>query len=189
MVWYFNGEQPYLECLFSTLFAVAYYGLLRICEVCKVPSSNHVIMGESVHFARNKETFWVMLYTSKTHGTNVEPQKVTIVSNKCKHSGKYVARHFCPFQLISRYIAMMGAIWYPQEAFFIYRDHTLVHGETARSLLRALIKRLGLNDKLYDFHSLRIGRTTDLIKFNYSLEEVKRMGRWKSNIIYKYIRL
>ena len=47
---------------------------------------------------------------------------------------------------------------------------------------------LGLDDKLYGMHSLRIGRTTDLIKFNYSIEEIKIMGHWRSNVVFKYIR-
>ena len=41
---------------------------------------------------------------------------------------------------------------------------------------------------MYGMHSFRVARTTDLIKYHYSLEEVKRMGRWQSNTVYRYIR-
>ena len=60
--------------------------------------------------------------------------------------------------------------------------------DPARSVLKACLAALGLNTTMYGMHSFRVGRTTDLIKYNYSLEEVKRMGRWHSNTEYRYIR-
>ena len=60
--------------------------------------------------------------------------------------------------------------------------------DQTRQLLRKMLSSFGLNAELYDMHSLRIGRASDLIKQNYSIEQVKRMGRWKSNAVYKYIR-
>ena len=60
--------------------------------------------------------------------------------------------------------------------------------DQTRQLLRKMLPSFGLNAELYDMHSLRIGRASDLIKQNYSIEQVKRMGRWKSNAVYKYIR-
>ena len=51
------------------------------------------------------------------------------------------------------------------------------------------LMNLGLGANLYGMHSFRVGRNSDLIKYQYSLEEVKRMGRWCSNTIYKYIKL
>ena len=75
------------------------------------------------------------------------------------------------------------------EQFFIFRDKSPVTARNARELLKLIIANLGLDNKNYGMHSLRIGRASDLIKYNYSLEEVKRMGHWKSNAVYKYIRL
>ena len=60
---------------------------------------------------------------------------------------------------------------------FIFRDGSPVKAEHVRATLRWALTKLGLDPNFYGIHSLRIGRTTDLAKFNYSLEE-----------IYKYIR-
>ena len=60
--------------------------------------------------------------------------------------------------------------------------------EQVHKTLKLLLCNLGLESTLYGMHSFRIGRTTDLIKFGYSVDEVKLLGRWKSNVIYKYIR-
>ena len=57
-----------------------------------------------------------------------------------------------------------------------------------RDMLKLMLGNLGLDSDNYGVHSLRIGRTTDLAKFNYSIEEIHRMGHWWSNVVYKYIK-
>ena len=74
------------------------------------------------------------------------------------------------------------------ESFFVFCDKLPVKPEQARKLLKEIINNLGLNNTLYDMHSLRIGRASDVIKYNYSIDEVRRLGRWRSNVVYKYIR-
>ena len=72
--------------------------------------------------------------------------------------------------------------------FFIFSDGRPVQPSQPRVLLQTLIKQLGLNPALYGMHSFRIGRTTDLVKLNYTIDEIKLMGRWRSNVVFKYIR-
>ena len=74
------------------------------------------------------------------------------------------------------------------EQFFVFSDCNPVRPSHARTILKTLFQRLNLDNRLYGMHSFPIGRTTDLVKFNYSIDEVKLMGRWKSNVICKYIR-
>ena len=75
-----------------------------------------------------------------------------------------------------------------QEQFFVFRDGSPVTPKHARTVLKIIINNLGLESRLYGMHSFRIGRTTDLVKLNYSIDQIKMMGRWKSNVIFKYIR-
>ena len=179
------SQQPYLDILFKTLFVIAYYGLMRPGEVTK---SQHVVKAKDVHVGLNKEKIMLVLYTSKTHDRGNIPQKIRITSNKTEKTGKYAERHFCPFKLITEYLLTRPEYTSDEEQFFVYSDRSPVTAEQARKLLRKILKLLGLNDKLYDLHSARIGRTNDLLKFNYSIEEVCRMGRWRSTCVYKYIR-
>ena len=60
--------------------------------------------------------------------------------------------------------------------------------EQARNVLKQCLTNIGLDPYNYGMHSFRVGHTSDLIKYNYSLEELKKMGRWCSNTVYKYIR-
>ena len=177
------GYQSYLESLYKAMFALGYYGLMRVGELT---FSQHVVKARNVHIADNKDKLLIILYSSKTHGLESRPQKIKITSSN-RDKVNTVHRNFCPFKLIRDYLRIRGGYLTDEEPFFIYRDRTPVKPVAARELLKGIIKTLGLNSNLYDMHSLRIGRTTDLAKF-YSIDEVRRFGRWRSNVVYKYIR-
>ena len=179
------NNQCYLEILYETLFALAYYGLMRVGEVTR---SQHVLKAKDVHIATNKDNMLLVLYSSKTHDKESRPQKIKITANSIEHSGNYTHRYFCPFHLMRQYIDCRGDYSDEKEQFFVFRDMSPVTPMHARNILKLMIQKLGLDHGLYGMHSFRIGRTTDLIKFNYTIEEVKLMGRWKSNVIFKYIR-
>ena len=73
------------------------------------------------------------------------------------------------------------------EPFFVFRDGTPVSPINVRSTLRKVLRMIGLEAELYNTHSFHIGQATDLIKMGFSIEQVKLVGRWKSNAVYKYI--
>ena len=179
-----NG-QSFLNILYQTLFAVTYYGLMRVGEVTQ---SAHVLKAKDVHMAQNKDKILLVLYSSKTHDEGCRPQKIRITSVKNEHDGKYPAWTFCPFKLMRQYIQVRGDYEFDNEQFFVFSDKSPVTPSHARNILKCILNSLNLDHKLYGMHSFRIGRTTDLIKFHYSIDQVKLMGRWKSNVIFKYIR-
>ena len=74
-----NGNQWHLEILYKTVFALSYYGLMRVGEVTKSP---HVLRAQNVHIATNKDKMLLILYSSKTHGKESRPQKIKITSNR-----------------------------------------------------------------------------------------------------------
>ena len=79
--------------------------------------------------------------------------------------------------LIGNYLRIRGPFKDSQEQFFIFRDGNAVLPRHVAQTLRKAISALGLKANFYGTHSLRIGRTTDLVKFGYSIEEVRHMGR------------
>ena len=168
---YDHESQPYLLILFQSLFALGYYGLMRVGELT---ASNHVVRARNVHLARNKDKLLVILYTSKTHGTESYPQKIRIVANQ--HDMFKARRNFCPFKLVSEYIDMRGGFDDADEQFFVYSDGSPVTAYQARSLLKQILVNLGLDARFYDMHSLRIGRASDMVKHGTSIEIVKSAG-------------
>ena len=55
-------------------------------------------------------------------------------------------------------------------------------------VLKRAIKAIGLDPNLYSIHSMRLGRGTDLEKQGISIPLIKKIGRWKSNAVYKYLK-
>ena len=174
-------QQKYLCCMYKALFALSYYGLLRVGELT---TGEHPIKAKDIHVAQNKDKILVVLYSSKTHGKQNIPQKVKITGND-KSKKK---RHFCPFELTKHYFDMRGGYDYDSEPFFIFGDGTPVTPTHVRTTLRNLLSRLTLDAHLYDTHSFRIGRAGDLLKLNYSISQIRKIGRWRSNVVYKYLR-
>ena len=84
---------------------------------------------------------------------------------------------------------MRGLYITDDKEFMVFSDKTPVRDYHLRNLLRELLDRVGLDSSLYDVHSFRGERTCDLAKFGYSIEQIKIMGRWKSNAVYKYLKL
>ena len=55
--------------------------------------------------------------------------------------------------------------------------------------LKNFIKFAGFNEKLYSSHSLRFGRSCDLYKLGLSVETIKKIGSWRSDSVYRYLKL
>ena len=69
------SEQHYLQIMYKALFALAYFGMLRVGELVQ---SDHTVKAKNIHVGKNKNKILIMLYTSKTHGKANTPQEVKI---------------------------------------------------------------------------------------------------------------
>ena len=153
----------------------------------EMTKSPHVILSKNVHIGVNKDKLLLILYSSKTHGKESRSQKVKITSHGSeKHKQKFSC--FCPFKLTRDYIKIRGDYWSENKQFFVFSDHSPVSTCQFRRVLKKSLENLNLDYYLYGTHSLRIGRSTDMAKFGYNIDEISRAGRWKSNTVYKYIK-
>ena len=159
---------------------MAYYGLFRVGEIAQ---GDHVIKAKDVHIGTNKDKILAVLYTSKTHGKESRPQKVSISAN-----GKSSNKFFCPFKILRRYAKMRGEYIDENEQFFVFSDGSPVTPQQIRTVLKTLIQRLNLDPNLYEMHSFRVGMASDMLKRGIKIEKIKLAGRWKSNAVFKYIR-
>ena len=95
----------YLLTMYRALFALSYYGMMRVGEVTL---SDHVVKAKDIHSATNKDKIMLKLYTSTTHSRGMKPQSIKITSNLSERSGYYAKRNFCPFKLINDYMNIRG---------------------------------------------------------------------------------
>ena len=178
-----DQPQPYLGKLYLALLSVSYYGMLWIGEATL---SQHGLKACNVHIGINKDKLLLVLYSSKTHSKANHPQKICITARDSKVS---VPCCFCPFRLVREYLTVRGEYYIETDQFFVFSDGSPMLAAAARKVLRQCITRLGLTAHLYDFHSLRIGRSSDLAKFGFHIDLIKHWGRWKSNSLQIHQRL
>ena len=96
--------------------------------------------------------------------------------------------HFCPFDLTRQNIRVRGGYDSKDEQFFILKGKIPVTADMVRATLKKVLKAINLNEKSFQSHSFRIGRCCDLVKLGFSVTEIQKLGRWRSNAVYKYMR-
>ena len=183
-------NQKYLESLYKTAFVLAYYGLFRVSELCQTPSG-HALKAKDVHEAEGKKKLLMLLHSSKTHGKGQQAQQIKIEGvdkNKQLLNRSRVCHTHCPFETVSEYLQLRGGYYSINDQLLCFRDGTPLKSSHFRNILKKMLSNLSLNPKLYDTHSFRIGRATDLMKLGHSIEQIKMLGRWKSNAVFKYIK-
>ena len=179
-----RANQPYLSLFYCTLFSTAYFGLFRVGELTK---SEHQIKARDVHIATNKNKILFVLHTSKTHHKNSPPQMIKIKSElKIRSTGSNVL--YCPYMLLRNYSQERGGYALELEPYFIFRDKSTVTPYHFRSCLKTILKIAGFNESYYSTHSLRSGCSCDLYDLGVPIDTIKKLGRWKSNAVYRYLK-
>ena len=161
--------------------------------------SQHSMLAVNIHESKTYNRLLIVLYSSKTHGAESPPQKIKILGNRtieitnCTQTQKFSVKKqelgkFCPVEWTRRYIELRGAAISDTEKFFILSDRSALNATFLRNLLREILSGFNLESTLYDTHSFRIGRATDLFKAGVHIDDIKQLGRWKSNAVYNYLR-
>ena len=182
---HFNkSNQPYLKSLYKALFSAMYYGLLRISEVT---AGGHPVLARDVYLGSNKKKMLFILRSSKTHWICNKPQLVKITSTSYNRKNKESDLP-CPYQLLKDYSRRRGPYQNDADPFFVFSDGSPIKPEQVRHCLKNILLEAGFDYRLYGTHSFRIGRSCDLLALGLSVETIKKLGRWKSNSVFRYLR-
>ena len=166
-----------------------YYGLLRVSEI----ASHHPVLARDVHIGQNERKFLLILRTSKMHWKNMKPQMIKISamrnsSQSKSHKLVVTQNDYYPYKLLRTYANIRGDFKTDSEPFFVQSDHSPVTPRQINTVRKTTIRELGFDSSLYSSHGLRSGRTSDLAKLGLSMESIKKLGRWRSNAVYTYLR-
>ena len=185
------AEQPYLKDLYRALLSTAYFGLFRVGELTAAPGA-HQVLASDVHIGINKDKILFILRSSKTHGKSSSPQLIKITSSRqAQLKGWHQHLHLrppCLFALLQTYLSARENSKSYNEPFFVFKNRVPVTAAQFRASLKRCLKSSGFDDKLYTSHCFRIGRSCDLYKCGVSIENIKKLGRWKSNAVFQYLR-
>ena len=163
--------------LYKALFLTAYYACLRAGEAVAVPNSNHTLQINQISFPQT-----------------ASGQILRIKFLTFKHSTSSVTLDFasmpdsfiCPVQSLKNYIQIRPKL---QGNLFLNSDGSPITRQDYVYHLKMGLKLLGYDDKLFNSHSMRSGRATDLALEGYSSPVIKLAGRWHSSAYEQYIRL
>ena len=140
-----------------------------------------------MHLGQNKKKILFVLRSSKTHRKHSNPQLIKI-STKEFHQGTLSKKHaICPYQDLWMYFAIRPNYRNENEPLFIFKDVSPVMDMHMHSTLHLMLSLMGYQDHLYGCHSFHSGQSCDLLKFGVSVETIKKLGCWMSNIVYAYL--
>ena len=94
--------------------------------------------------------------------------------------------NLCPVQAIYEYIQLFKPI---QGPLFQFLGNSPVTHSFVSSKLHMLLQSIGLDPKCYKGHSFRIGAATHAVNMGFSEQYIRKLGRWNSNAIQKFIRI
>lgn len=175
--------QPYLAELYKAIFVSAYYGLMRISEVM----GKHAVHTEDVHISKNKNKFKVkyILRSSKTHTVGKRPQMIDIYPDY-----QVVGTKFCPVTTINEFSKLRPHRENLGGNYFVFSDGSTVTEHHVRVVLKLCLRQLNLPSSSFNFHGYRSGRATDLFKWNFGIDWIRKVGRWskKSTSIMHYFK-
>ena len=159
------GLSEYETSLFKSMFTIQFYFALRIGELT---DSQHNITLEQVLVKQNSLTI------------NFRTFKHSSSFTSCPHEVHRVNNHPCPVVELKNYLANRDKASGP----FFKLDNKPV----PRHVYNNKNQMIGEDTTNYSAHSFRIGATTYWASKGMSELQIKQLGRWKSDAIFKYLR-
>ena len=92
----------------------------------------------------------------------------------------------CPVLAMNHYLKICRPT---QGPLFQFRSGSPVTHKLVSTNLANILEFIGLNSKHYKHHSFRFGGTTHLANLGFSETYIRKIGRWKSNAMRRYIRI
>lgn len=169
-------QPDFDRTLFKAALLLAYHGAFRAGELTHSGSIKHTLRIENVILFHERELTKVRL-TLPTY-KHAKDKAVLLLAPSPEP-------HHCPVQALLAYLRHRPPI--PGVLFLTKTGAPLSRNSLALTLKRG-ISLLGLNPNLYNTHSLRVGRATDLALSGEPDAVIRETGRWASNAFRKYIR-
>lgn len=163
------------ECvLFSSAFALAFFGALRVGEL--VPTSRTRVGG------LRQEDIVISNNVLKIH---VARSKTDVFGDGTWLPVQAIDTECCPVSLVRSFLAVRaGGL-----SFLTHEDGSPFTRFQFSAVFKQCIVHCGLNPKYFGTHSFRIGAATVADAGGLPLDQLKSLGRWRSDCYRRYIRL
>lgn len=169
--------------LLKAIFLLCFNAFLRMGEVCiKYGSSpERVIQREDLSFTYHSGAVIAIRIVIRNFKNNIKQLPMTLVIPL--NSGSEMC---CPVRALRSYFSEYKHLSGP---LFQFQNGAAVPYSFVADKLHNIIGFLGLDYSRYKPHSFRIGAATSAYCQGLSEDDIKRLGRWESNAVRRYIRL
>ena len=169
--------------LLKSVFLLAFGAFLRLGEILiRSPSdSSKVIQFEDVsisYVGKTPRSLTLMMHHYK-HKKGTNPISITLDANEQNPQ-------LCPVLALQNYIELFKPNKGP---LFQFINGTPVTHTFVVNKLACILKFIGMNPTSYKGHSFRIGAATHAANLGFSETYIRKMGRWNSNAIHRYIKI
>lgn len=169
-------NNKYESNLFSAVFSLAFHGLLRIGEITSTSKEYNCSGLRLADVTIKNSTIELTVNWSKTDQRG-KTTKLMIAAN---------GTNYCPVKLITQYLNHRPPS--TNNDLFIHLNSLPLTRYQFNSVLEKSLNFLEIPGH-YKSHSFRIGGATELARIGTPDEVIMKMGRWKSHVYSRYIRL
>jgi len=167
-------SSPYLRILFRAMYLTSFFALMRVGEVTSNSVESTALFLDQLKFQDN---YAIIVISKFKHNLNRQPFELVLVPQ--------TDEKICPIRALQGYINARGRCNGP---LFCLPDLKPVSREIFLTNLKHTLSFCGLDPTLYKSHSFRIGGASYYAELGLSDEQIRLIGRWKSNAFRKYIR-
>lgn len=173
-----NCSLPlYHQHLFRALFSLMYHAALRCSEVTHSPTNSHNLQASQISVVHKGSSSSLAINFITYKHSAPSPPPIIIHS-----TGSSV----CPVRLYLKYLQFRQHRCHLPA--FCLPDGSPLMRTVLVTTLHTVLGTMGLAPHLYNTHSFRIGRATDMSHQGCSYSQIATLGRWKSNAFVKYIK-
>lgn len=172
------GVSEYHRVMLKASYLLAFHAFLRPGEFTKSQSSSHLLQLSDVQFIskKGKPQKIIIQFRSFKHSSSSHPVSLSIRAN---HTS------MCPVRALLEYVAVRGAVPGP---LFVFPDNSPITRNYFSNQLKLSVAWSSLPTNIQP-HSFRIGAATSAAISGVPHDQIKLMGRWKSDAFRRYIRV
>lgn len=161
--------------MFKAVYSIMFFGAFRISEV--VSASKKVQSGmKMTNIVVSEHQIKIFLPQSKTDKVG---KGQWIQLNSCP------IKEICPVLLLKQYLVRRPKV---NNMLFVHENGEMLTKYQFNFVLKKNVNGLNLGRKKMSSHSFRIGAATEAAKVGLHVEEIKKVGRWRSDAYKLYIR-
>ena len=186
-----RGETKVNAAMLKAALLTAWFFMMRASEYCESGPLNKemILRGVDVKLTKDGED----AEGGRANEVTVQFRKTKSdqeAFGSCKTMGSTGTPCLCPVEALEEYKAVAptrfkgGEAWSP---LFRWADGTLLKRLEVQEILQRAARAEGLPADRFLSHSLRIGGASALFQVSADVELVKRMGRWSSSAVQRYL--